>query len=195
MAFFVNFHPQIFPMNFLETELKGCFIIEPTVFEDARGYFFESYRLDKINAFIDPKVQFIQDNESKSKYGVVRGLHMQRGTFAQTKLVRVLSGKILDVAVDVRKESPTFGKHISVELSADNKKQIYIPHGFLHGFAVLSEEAVVSYKCDAYYNKESEDGVNPLSEELKINWHLPQDEMILSEKDETAPIFSELKPF
>src|SRR5690606_17616700 len=102
-------------------ELKGCFIIEPTVFEDARGYFFESYRLDKINAFIDPKVQFIQDNESKSKYGVVRGLHMQRGTFAQTKLVRVLSGKILDVAVDVRKESPTFGKHISVELSADNK--------------------------------------------------------------------------
>jgi dTDP-4-dehydrorhamnose 3,5-epimerase len=182
-------------MNFLETDLSGCFIVEPTIFEDSRGYFFESYRLDKINEYIDPNVQFLQDNESKSKYGVVRGLHMQRGKFAQTKLVRVLQGKILDVAVDVRKDSPTFGQHISVELSGENKKQIYIPHGFLHGFAVLSEEAVVSYKCDNYYNKESEDGVNPLSEELNIDWKISKEKMILSVKDETAQVFSKLIPF
>jgi dTDP-4-dehydrorhamnose 3,5-epimerase len=182
-------------MKFFETELEGCFIIEPTVFEDERGYFFESYRLDKIQENINPSINFVQDNESKSKYGVVRGLHMQRGTHAQTKLVRVLKGKILDVAVDIRQDSPTFGKHISVELSSNNKKQIYIPHGFLHGFSVLSEEAIVSYKCDAYYHKDSEDGVNPLSDELNIDWRIPKEEMILSEKDLHAQSFSELKPF
>lgn len=182
-------------MKFFETELEGCYIIEPSVYEDERGYFFESYRLDKIQERINPQVNFVQDNESKSKYGVVRGLHMQRGVHAQTKLVRVLKGKILDVAVDIRKDSPSFGKHISIELSSDNKKQIYIPHGFLHGFSVLSEEAIVSYKCDAYYHKESEDGANPLSEELNIDWRIPREEMILSEKDLLAQSFSELKPF
>ena len=182
-------------MNFTETKLKGCFIIEPNVFEDERGYFFESYRLDKIQVAINPTINFIQDNQSKSKFGVVRGLHMQKGNFAQTKLVRVLQGTILDVAVDVRKDSPTFGEYYSVELSAENKKQIYIPHGFLHGFSVLSEEAIVSYKCDAYYHKDSEDGVYPLSDELNIDWRIPKEEMILSEKDLQAQSFSKLKPF
>lgn len=182
-------------MHFTETKLKGCFIIEPRVFEDERGYFFESYRLDKIQEFIQSSINFIQDNQSKSSYGVVRGLHMQKGAFAQTKLVRVLQGTILDVAIDVRKDSPTYGEYISVELSEDNKKQLYIPHGFLHGFSVLSEMAVVSYKCDAYYDKDSEDGVNPLSGSLNIDWKLSKDKMILSEKDTMAQDFSQFIPF
>ncbi len=182
-------------MKFTETQLKGCFIIEPNVIEDARGYFFESYHLQKFQDNTGKEIQFVQDNESKSKYGVVRGLHMQRGGFAQSKLVRVLSGKILDVAVDVRKDSPTFGRHFSIELSSDNKKQLFIPTGFLHGFSVLSEEAVVYYKCDAFYNKESEQGINPVCTELKIDWKLPKDKILLSEKDENAPSFAELIPF
>lgn len=182
-------------MRFTETKLKGCFVIEPNVFEDERGYFFESYRLDKIQETIHPTINFIQDNQSKSKYGVVRGLHMQKGKYAQTKLVRVLHGSILDVAVDVRKHSPTYGEYFAIELSEENKKQIYIPHGFLHGFSVLSEEAVVSYKCDAYYDKDSEDGVNPLSESLNIDWKISLDQMILSEKDKLAQDFTQLIPF
>lgn len=182
-------------MKFTETKLKGCFLIEPLVFEDARGYFFESYHQDKFRQNTGINMTFVQDNESKSKYGVVRGLHMQRGDFAQAKLVRALKGSILDVAVDVRKDSPTFGQHFSIELNEDNKKQLFIPAGFLHGFSVLSEEAVVYYKCNAFYDKASEDGINPLDAELNIDWKIPVEKMILSEKDQQAQYFSELKPF
>ena len=182
-------------MHFTETKLKGCFIIEPRVFEDERGYFFESYRLDKIQEITQSTINFIQDNQSKSSYGVVRGLHMQKGAFAQTKLVRVLQGRILDVAIDVRKDSPTYGESFSIELSEENKKQLYIPQGFLHGFSVLSDLAVVSYKCDAYYDKDSEDGVNPMSTQLNIDWKIPNEKMILSDKDKNAKEFSEFIPF
>lgn len=181
-------------MNFTETGLKGCFVIEPQVWEDTRGYFFESYHQDKFQEHTGRKLVFVQDNESKSKYGVVRGLHMQRGRFAQAKLVRALHGNILDVAVDVRKDSPTYGQYISVELSSENKKQLFIPEGFLHGFSVLSDEAVVFYKCNAFYDKDSEDGVHPLDVELKIDWQLPEEKMLLSEKDQSAKSFSELIP-
>lgn len=182
-------------MKFTETELKGCFLIEPLVFEDARGYFFESYHLEKFQQSTGIDMVFVQDNESKSKYGVVRGLHMQRGESAQSKLVRVLRGRILDVAVDVRKDSPTYGQSFSVELNENNKKQLFIPAGFLHGFSVLSEEAVVYYKCNAFYDKDSEDGVNPLDAELNIDWKVPAEKMILSEKDQNAKNFDDLNPF
>lgn len=182
-------------MDFTETDLKGCFIIQPKIFEDHRGYFFESYRKHTLSEMLNSEINFVQDNESSSKYGVVRGLHMQRGEFSQSKLIRVLSGKILDVAVDVRKDSPTFGKHISVELSETNKQQLYIPKGFLHGFSVLSESAVVFYKCDNYYNASSEDGCNPLDKDLNIDWRIPKDKIILSDKDKTAKGFEEFKSF
>lgn len=179
-------------MNFTETNLKGCFVIEPKVFEDHRGYFFESYKAESLSEMVGYKLKFIQDNESSSKYGVVRGLHMQKGEFSQSKLVRVLSGKILDVAVDVRKESPTFGQHFSIELSGENKKQLFIPKGFLHGFSVISDNAVVFYKCDEYYNQASEEGCHPLSQDLNIDWLIPRSDMNLSEKDKHAKQFSEL---
>lgn len=181
-------------MKFKETILKGCFEIEPQLFGDERGYFYESYHLKKFQENTGIDIQFVQDNESKSKYGVVRGLHLQRGEFAQAKLVRVLSGKILDIAVDVRKDSPTYGQSIAVELSDENKKQLFIPTGFLHGFSVLSDEAVVYYKCDAFYNKASEDGVNPLDLDLQIDWQIPSSDMLLSEKDRHAKSFRELTP-
>jgi len=182
-------------MNFTETKLKGCIIIEPHVIEDARGYFFESYHLQRLRAATGYELNFVQDNQSLSKYGVVRGLHIQKGKFAQAKLVRVLAGKILDVAVDVRKSSPTCGQHFSIELSNENKKQLYIPTGFLHGFSVLSEEAVVYYKCSTFYDKESEDGVYPLSNELNIDWGVPREKMLLSDKDLNAKSFSEFDFF
>lgn len=182
-------------MNITETYLKGCFIIEPKLFEDERGYFLESYKKDLLSQLSGQEINFVQDNESSSKYGVARGLHMQRGEFPQAKLVRVLSGTILDVAVDVRADSPTFGQHISVELSGENKKQLFIPKGFLHGFSVLSENAVVFYKCDAYYHPASEDGCNPLDEQLGIDWKIPREAMTLSEKDQNAKSFSEFNPY
>src|SRR5690554_2590107 len=179
-------------MKFIETNLKGCYLIEPKVIEDGRGYFMEAFHHQKFYENTGIQSRFVQDNQSHSKYGVVRGLHMQKGEFAQAKLVRVLFGKILDVAVDVRKNSPTFGQYYSVELSAENKKQFYIPKGFLHGFSVLSDDATVLYKCDAFYDKASEDGVNPLDAELNIDWQIPQELMIISEKDKNAKSFSEL---
>ena len=182
-------------MNFTETELKGCFIIQPQVFEDARGYFFESFKSEVFIENLGYDIDFIQDNQSSSKYGVVRGLHIQKGEFAQAKLVRVLSGKILDVAVDVRKDSPTYGKHIAVELSAENKTQLFIPKGFLHGFSVLSENAVVFYKCDAKYDPTSEDGCNPLDKAFEIDWKVAVSDMTLSEKDQNAKSFAEFKPY
>ena len=180
-------------MNATETKLKGCFILEPTIFEDERGYFFESYNENKIETILGYKPNFVQDNQSKSSYGVVRGLHMQTGEHSQAKLVRVVDGAVIDVAVDARPDSPTFGQSVAVELSADNKRQLFIPRGFLHGFSVISETATFFYKCDNGYNKASENGVNPLDESLDINWQIPADQMILSEKDKDAQSFQTFK--
>lgn len=178
-------------MKYIETKLSGCFILEPAVFEDERGYFFESYNENKLAAILGHNPHFVQDNQSQSQYGVIRGLHMQADGHAQAKLVRVLEGKVLDVAVDVRPDSPTYGQHVAVELSAENKRQLFVPRGFLHGFSVLSEHAVFSYKCDNNYNKESEDGVYPLDPQLAIDWQVSVGQMILSQKDKEAQSFVE----
>jgi len=174
-----------------ETKLKGCFILEPTVFKDSRGYFFESFNQQKFNESIGLNINFIQDNESFSVNGTLRGLHYQKGEFAQAKLVRVIKGNVLDVAVDIRKESPTFGEHISLELSEENKKQLFIPRGFAHGFIVLSDTAIFSYKCDNFYNKESEGGIIYNDKDLNIDWKLDESELIFSEKDLELPWFKE----
>ena len=173
-------------MIFTKTELDGVFIIEPKVFEDSRGYFFESYNE---NEFIRNgiNVKFVQDNQSMSKeYGVIRGLHAQKDGYAQAKLVRVLSGKVLDVAVDIRKDSPTFGKYVSVELSGENNKQLFIPRGFLHGFSVLSNMAIFSYKCDNFYCKDSELSVRYDDPDIGIDWQIPKDKIIISDKDKNG---------
>lgn len=179
-------------MKATETHLKGCFIIEPNIFEDDRGYFFESYSESKLKEILGHSPSFVQDNQSKSAFGVVRGLHMQGGDYSQAKLVRVLEGIVLDVVVDARVDSETFGKSFSIELSAENNKQLFVPRGFLHGFSVLSDEAVFFYKCDNLYKKESERGINPLDKSLNIDWKISQDQMILSEKDKEAPEFSQI---
>lgn len=178
-------------MNIIETEIQGVFIIEPKVFGDSRGYFFESFSKKEFESRIGP-VEFVQDNESKSGYGVVRGLHFQKPPHAQAKLVRVVKGKVLDVAVDLRKDSPTYGKHVTVELSEDNHRQVFIPKGFAHGFSVLSEEAVFQYKCDDYYAPETEGAVAWNDPELNIDWRVPADMMILSEKDKRHPELKDL---
>ena len=172
-------------MNFIKTDIEGVVIVEPRVFEDERGYFFESYNEAEFvaNGITN---KFVQDNQSKSSYGVIRGLHCQLGEHAQAKLVRVLEGKVLDVAVDIRKGSPTFGKHVAVELSAENKRQLFIPRGFLHGFSVLSETAVFAYKCDNLYCKSAEFGIRYDDEEIGINWQVPADKVVTSEKDRMA---------
>ena len=172
-------------MNFIKTELEGVYIIEPRVFEDDRGYFFENYNEKEFRENGIPN-HFVQDNQSKSCYGVIRGLHCQLGDKAQAKLVRVLKGKVLDVAVDIRKDSPTFGKHVAVELSAENQRQLFIPRDFLHGFSVLSEEAIFAYKCDNLYCKEAEFGIRYDDEEIGIDWKVPADKVITSEKDRLA---------
>lgn len=172
-------------MNFIKTEIDGVYIIEPKIFEDARGYFFESYNETEFAKNGIPN-HFVQDNQSKSGYGVIRGLHCQLGEHSQAKLVRVLKGKVLDVAVDIRKGSPSFGKHVAVELSAENKRQLFIPRHFLHGFAVLSEEAVFVYKCDNAYCKESEFTVRYDDPKIGIDWQLPDNDIIVSEKDRLA---------
>jgi dTDP-4-dehydrorhamnose 3,5-epimerase len=170
-------------MTVKETKLKGCFIIEPKVFQDSRGYFFESYNQSSFNKLIGQNINFIQDNESFSTKGVLRGLHFQKGEYAQAKLVRVIKGSVLDIAVDIRKDSPTFGEHVSLELSEENKKQFFIPRGFAHGFIVLSDAAIFSYKCDNFYNKESEGGIIYNDKDLNIDWVLNEDEFRVSEKD------------
>ena len=173
-------------MPIIATEFPALFIYEPAVFEDSRGYFFESYNEKEfIAAGID--IKFVQDNQARSSYGVIRGLHYQLNPHAQTKLVRVLSGNILDVVVDIRKGSPTFGRSFSLELSADNKKQMLIPKGFAHGYSVLSETAEVFYKCDAFYNKSSEGGILYDDAEMGIDWMIPPDKAIVSEKDKAWP--------
>ncbi len=179
-------------MSFIKTEFPGLIIIEPTVFKDSRGYFFESYNgKDFIAEGID--IKFVQDNQSKSAYGVIRGLHYQLMPHAQTKLVRVLSGSILDVVVDIRKGSPTFGKTFSLELSAENNKQLLVPKGFAHGFSVLSETAEVLYKCDEFYHKESEAGILFNDAALNIDWKIPADKAIVSDKDQAHPSLANCK--
>ena len=180
-------------MKAIETNLSGCFVIEPSVFEDERGYFFESYSQSKLEEILGYNPIFVQDNQSRSNYGVVRGLHLQSGKHAQAKLIRVLEGKVLDVVVDVRKDSTTFGQWTSIELSADNKKQLFVPRGFLHGFSVLSENATFFYKCDNFYNKESENGINPLDPDLGIDWGVNREQIVLSQKDQEAQSFASFK--
>ncbi|HKO79190.1 MAG TPA: dTDP-4-dehydrorhamnose 3,5-epimerase [Chitinophagaceae bacterium] len=173
-------------MPFISTEIPGLLIFEPRIFSDNRGYFFESYN-EKVFKEEGIDIRFVQDNQSLSSYGVIRGLHYQLNPHAQTKLIRVLSGKILDVAVDLRKGSPTFGLHFDIELSAENKKQLLIPKGFAHGFSVLSDKAEVSYKCDVFYNKESERGIRFDDPSLNIDWQIPADKAIVSDKDLVLP--------
>lgn len=178
-------------MTIHPTELKDCFIIEPKVFADSRGYFFESFSEKN---FIEKvcNTHFVQDNESKSSYGVLRGLHFQKPPHAQSKLVRVIKGAVLDVAVDIRKSSPTFGRHIAVELTEENKRQLFIPRGFAHGFVVLQDETIFQYKCDNYYAPESEGSVLWNDPDLNIDWQVPAADIILSDKDKKNPTLEEV---
>lgn len=178
-------------MKVTETKLKGCFIIEPRIFADSRGYFFESFNAEKFEELTGQNGHFVQDNQSASTYGVVRGLHFQKGEHAQAKLVRVLEGMVLDVAVDIREGSETYGQYVSLELSAENNLQLYIPRGFAHGFSVLSERAVFAYKCDNGYNKESEGGIRFDDPLLNIDWGISKDKMQLSDKDLVLPFLKE----
>lgn len=177
-------------INVLQTAIPGVVIVEPRIFGDARGYFFESWSQRDFDAALG-HVDFVQDNESKSCYGVVRGLHYQKGQFAQSKLLRVVRGRVLDVAVDIRKGSPTFGQHVSVELSENNHRQLFIPAGLAHGFAVLSEEAVFQYKCDRFYNPDAEAGIAWDDPSLAIDWKIPLKDVILSEKDRHRPLLKD----
>ncbi len=181
-------------MKCIETKIKGVVIVEPKVFEDERGYFFESYNKE---LFLKNGIEndFVQDNQSKSTYGVIRGLHAQDGAFAQAKLVRVLEGQVLDVAVDIRENSLTFGQSVAVELSAENKRQLFIPRGFLHGFSVLSKTAVFSYKCDNLYNKDSEISVRFDDKDLNIDWLIETDKQNVSEKDKNAGDFKNVAKY
>lgn len=173
-------------MNVIKTAIEGVVIIEPTIFGDARGYFFESFSQKEFEEKVR-NVCFVQDNESKSKYGVLRGLHFQKGKDAQSKLVRVVKGRVLDVAVDVRRGSPTFGQHVAVELSEDNHRQLFIPRGFAHGFAVLSQEVIFQYKCDNLYAPQSEGAIAWDDPDLGIDWQIPSEAVILSAKDAVHP--------
>lgn len=170
-------------MEYLKTEIEGVYVLEPRVFRDARGYFFESWRQADFDQHIGRHVEFIQDNESKSSYGVLRGLHYQKGEYSQAKLVRVIRGRVLDVAVDIRKSSPTFGKYVAVELSEDNKRQLFIPRGFAHGFLVLSDEAVFTYKVDNVYAPQHEASIRWNDKDINIEWPISADDVLTSEKD------------
>ena len=182
-------------MEVIKTKIDGLLILEPRIFEDSRGYFFESFSQKDFNQQVGPVV-FVQDNESKSSYGVMRGLHFQRPPLTQSKLVRCVKGSVLDVAVDIRKDSPTYGQHVAVELTEENHRQIFIPKGFAHGFAVLSETAVFQYKCDEFYHPESEGGISILDETLNIDWRIPTDKAILSDKDTKHPLLKDFdSPF
>lgn len=177
-------------MEVIQTEIPGVVIIEPRIFNDSRGYFFESWSQREFDAKVRP-VKFVQDNESKSCYGVLRGLHFQKGRSAQSKLVRVVKGAVLDVAVDIRRGSPTFGRHVAVELTAENHRQFFVPRGFAHGFSVLSDEVVFQYKCDNFYDPSSEGAIAWDDPELGIDWRIPADKVILSAKDSAHPKLSE----
>ncbi len=187
-------------MHITKTKIDGILILEPKVFNDARGYFFESFSQrefdEKVAPLLGHSVHFVQDNESMSSYGVMRGLHFQLPPFTQSKLVRCVKGRVLDVAVDLRKGSPTYGQHVAVELTEDNHRQFFIPHGFAHGFAVLSETAVFQYKCDQFYHPEAEGGIAITDRSLGIDWQLPTDHAILSDKDTRHPMLKDFdSPF
>jgi dTDP-4-dehydrorhamnose 3,5-epimerase len=174
-------------MNIIATALQGCFIIEPQVFEDARGYFVETFQAKKFEELTGVQTNFVQDNESCSSYGVLRGLHAQSAPMAQAKLVRVTKGKVIDVAVDYRPQSATYLQHIALELSGTNKKQLYIPEGFLHGFVVLENDTIFNYKCNNLYSKANELGIHPLDPTLNINWGMDKNNLLISEKDLALP--------
>lgn len=174
-------------MAFIPTEIKDVWVIEPKIFEDERGYFYESFNADQFNKETGLNVNFVQDNQSKSNKGVLRGLHYQVGEHAQAKLVRVLQGSVQDIAVDLRKNSPTFGQYFSIILSGENHKQLFVPRGFAHGFLVLEDDTIFAYKCDNFFNKESEGGMIYNDETINIKWELSQDEYVLSEKDTILP--------
>ena len=183
-------------MQVIKTALEGVLIIEPRIFKDARGYFFESYNKKAFDEAIGRKVDFVQDNESMSSRGVMRGLHFQRPPYTQAKLVRCVRGRVLDVAVDIRKGSPTYGQHVAVELSEDNHRQFFVPRGFAHGFAVLSDVAVFQYKCDNYYAPEADGGISIADESLGIDWQLDPSEALLSDKDMKHPLLKDFdSPF
>ena len=182
-------------MKVIKTAIEGAVIVEPRVFVDARGYFFESFSQREFDELVGP-VRFVQDNESMSSYGVMRGLHFQRPPFTQSKLVRCVKGAVLDVAVDIRRGSPTFGQHVAVELTEENHRQFFISKGFAHGFAVLSETAVFQYKCDEFYHPEADGGISILDESLGIDWKIPMEKAILSEKDTRHPLLKDFdSPF
>ena len=181
-------------MNIIETALPGVLIIEPKVFGDARGYFFESWNQTAFEA-VGITNEWVQDNESQSCFGVLRGLHYQAAPYTQAKIVRAIVGAVLDVAVDIRKGSPTFGKHVAVELSGENKRQLYIPRGFAHGFAVLSDEAIFAYKCDNVYMPSSERGIPFNDPDLAIDWRIDVSKALLSEKDKKHPLFAQIEPW
>lgn len=180
-------------MNVILTDIDGLLIIEPKVFSDARGYFFESFSQrefdEKVAPILGHSINFIQDNESMSSYGVMRGLHFQRPPYTQSKLVRCVKGAVLDVAVDIRKGSSTYGQHVAVELTEENHRQFFLPRGFAHGFAVLSETAVFQYKCDNFYAPQAEGGISILDDSLRIDWHIPKDKATLSDKDTKHALF------
>ena len=183
-------------MEVLKTAIEGLLIIEPTVFGDSRGYFFESYNKQRFKDETGLDIDFVQDNESMSSYGVMRGLHFQCPPFTQSKLVRCVRGKVLDVAVDIRKGSPTYGQHVAVELTEDNHRQFFVPHGFAHGFAVLSETAIFQYKCDNFYAPQTDGGISIQDKTLGIDWQIPMDRAILSDKDLKHPNLADLdSPF
>lgn len=178
-------------MNIIRTDIPDLLIIEPDIYGDSRGYFFESFSRRKFEEATGIKVDFVQDNESRSSYGVVRGLHFQKSPYAQAKLVRVVRGRVRDIAVDLRPDSPTFGKYHAIELSEDDHRQFFIPKGFAHGFSVLSEDAVLQYKCDEYYAPETEGGIAWNDPDLDIDWQIPEDKMIISSKDQNHPTLKE----
>ena len=182
-------------MAVIKTAIEGVYIIEPTVFGDERGYFFESYNEERFRSETGIDVHFVQDNESRSKRGVLRGLHFQKKPYAQAKLVRVVQGKVLDVVVDIRKESPTFGKHIAVELSGNNHRQLFIPKGFAHGYVVMEDDTVFQYKCDEFYHPEAEGGIAWNDPDIGIDWGVAESDIILSEKDKRHPLLKEICEF
>lgn len=184
---------KIYNVNVKETNLKGCFVVEPKVHADSRGYFFETFNLSDFEQLTAMKINFVQDNEALSNRGVVRGLHLQKGKFAQAKLVRVIKGKVLDVVVDLREDSNTFGEYFSIILSEENKKQLFVPRGFAHGYSVLEDYTIFAYKCDNFYYPNKEEGILYNDESLNIDWKLNPSEMIISEKDKKLPKISALK--
>ena len=183
-------------MEIIKTKIEGVLIVEPKVFGDARGYFFESFNAREFAEKTGLDIAFVQDNESRSKYGVLRGLHFQRPPYTQSKLVRVVKGRVLDVAVDIRKESPTYGQHVSCELTEDNHRQFFVPKGFAHGFCVLSEDAIFQYKCDNFYAPQADGGISILDASLGIDWGIEMDKALLSDKDTKHPCLKDFdSPF